>query len=90
MNSNICTICGYSKLREPPRDETRAPSWEICPCCGSESGYHDYQPSAVISNRKKWIENGAHWFDNRLKPKDWDLRDQLRGIGVDLDNFFDS
>lgn len=32
-----CPVCGYDKLEEPPEEQT----FEICPNCGVEFGYHD-------------------------------------------------
>jgi hypothetical protein len=87
MSNFICTICGYPNLDESPRDETGAPSFEICPSCGGEFGYNDATPEAEENYRRNWIQNGAQWLDSSLKPTDWNLRNQLLNIGVNLDEF---
>ncbi len=86
MQKFICNICGYPDLDEPPYDETGAPSFEICPCCGGEFGYHDATPEAKENYRKDWVQNGARWFTPDLKPAIWSLRDQLLNIGNNLDD----
>src|ERR1700722_1795355 len=40
-----CPVCGYAKLAEPPYDKTGCASFEICPSCGIEFGYHDASKS---------------------------------------------
>jgi hypothetical protein len=86
MDKYICPVCGYSKLSEPPYDLLNgAPSFNICPCCGCEFGYNDATPWAKENHRKKWIERGTPWFDPKYKPLDWNLREQLSRIGINLD-----
>jgi transcription elongation factor Elf1 len=84
MTKYTCLICGYSGLNYPPRDETGAPSYEICACCGVEFGYEDETILARQEYRKKWIEAGAKWFVPNLKPMNWNLKDQLANIGEDI------
>jgi hypothetical protein len=54
----ICNICGYPNLRLPPRDETGASHFNICPCCGCEFGYEDATPLAGITYRKNGSKMG--------------------------------
>jgi hypothetical protein len=88
MSNFTCSFCGFPDLDQPPFDETGAPSFEICPCCGGEFGYNDASQEAEKEYRRKWIQNGAQWFDSSLKPTDWKLRNQLLNIGINLDAFF--
>ncbi len=77
----ICPICGYDKLDEPPYGENGEPSFEICPCCGFEYGYDDFdQHYTFESYRANWLKKGAKWVDKDLKPNDWDLEKQLTNI----------
>jgi hypothetical protein len=46
-----CPVCGYAKLAEPPYDKTGCASFEICPSCGTEFGYHDASKSHAEPRR---------------------------------------
>ena len=86
----VCPSCGYPGLRESAWvsfDKRAGPSHEICPCCGVEFGYHDHLPSMAERYRRDWISRGAPWFRPDSRPPCWDLRTQLRGISVDLDDY---
>ena len=85
MQKFICNICGYPNLDRPSRDETGAPSFDICQCCGGEFGYNDASQEAEVNYRRNWVLNGAHWFDPSLEPMGWSLRDQLLNIDINLD-----
>ena len=59
------------------------PSYDVCPCCGFEYGNDDNPIGTVAGDsfeeyRKKWITNGAKWFDEKLKPANWNLEEQLK------------
>lgn len=82
----VCRICGFLN-KNSFYDEYRNPLYEICPCCGAESGYEDTTPSAVDNNRRKWIQEGSRWFHPELKPDNWDLEAQLLRIGVKLSDY---
>ena len=87
MQRYTCPVCGFSELDQPPwNPHTGAPGFDICPCCGCESGYDDATIQAKEKYRKEWIRQGAIWFEPKLKPDEWDLSEQLRRIGVDLDS----
>jgi len=80
---NKCPVCGYSGLHEQPFDDAGAPSYEICPCCRTEFGYHDAKtPHTVL--RQKWIANGSPWR-SRVKPAPpgWNPEEQLRSVTED-------
>ncbi|MBI2108481.1 hypothetical protein HYT54_05110 [Candidatus Woesearchaeota archaeon] len=86
----ICPICGYPDLGDSPlskvEDNKRvhsykegAPTYVICRCCGTQFGYDDDELSWE-ELRKKWIKNGAKWFREDKKPKNWDLNKQLANL----------
>lgn len=74
---HMCPVCGYPELDEPPFDEHGCPSFNICPCCGTEFGYDD----AIITHkqlRQKWLAKGAKWYSTVLTaPTDWTVTAQL-------------
>lgn len=39
MSGHVCPVCGWGRLEEPP--EGASQSFEICPSCGTEFGFHD-------------------------------------------------
>lgn len=97
----ICRVCGYRNQR-PFYDKMNLAKWEICPCCGGESGYEDSTSESAEVNRRRWIQKGAPWHAEEwaqkgmkvnvsdLKPNNWDLSTQLRNIGVDLQDYHDN
>lgn len=67
MKKYMCPICDYDKLEFPPRNH------EICPCCGTEFGFDDFDKSNS-QLREEWIRGGSLWWstavpDNRQKDK---------------------
>lgn len=81
---NICPVCGYDKLFEPPFDTYGYPSYEICPCCGFEFGFDDSNKKKTFEDyRKEWIANGFKFFSKERPPKKWNkeiMLQQLRNI----------
>lgn len=78
---NVCLVCGYLSLEEPPYDAGGSPSYEICPCCGFEFGFDDGSEGLSYDQyRENWIKGGAHWFTLSLKPANWNLEKQLKNI----------
>jgi hypothetical protein len=87
MGKYICPVCGYPDLEEPAWDiNTGSPSFDICPCCGCEYGYEDAKPEGKMRHLQKWVKSGANWFESDLKPANWNLREQLLRVNVDLDD----
>ena len=85
METYICPVCGYPELDQPAWDpNTGSPSFDICPSCGCEFGYHDATLEAKERYRRNWVQKGAPWFKPELKPLEWSLQNQLEQIGVDL------
>ncbi|BCG59454.1 hypothetical protein [Paenibacillus sp. URB8-2] len=81
MDTYICHVCGYPELNEPPWGiNGESSSFNICPCCGFEYGYDDCQLEAYEKNKQKWINSGAKWFDEDIKPGGWSIDTQLKNI----------
>lgn len=81
---HLCPVCGYDGLSDAPYDAEGNPSHEICSCCGFEFGYDDRsQGESFSAYRKKWLADGAEWFDPARKPENWSLKLQLKRIGVE-------
>lgn len=83
----ICPVCGFEGLLEPPYfGNTDAGSYEICPCCKFQFGYTGAALGKEFHEtyRKKWIIEGAKWFEDSKMPKDWSLEEQLEKIGIKL------
>jgi hypothetical protein len=73
---NMCPVCGYRGLEEPPAD------FVICPCCGTEFGYDDFGTSHE-DLRTQWIRAGARWFSDYTRPpRDWNPYAQLLNAGL--------
>jgi predicted RNA-binding Zn-ribbon protein involved in translation (DUF1610 family) len=76
----ICPVCGFPDLDEPPYDESKCASFDICPSCGTEYGYHDATRSHS-ELRREWVRNGMRWWSQSRKPsKGWDPELQLRQL----------
>jgi hypothetical protein len=73
-----CPVCGFDGLLEPAFDGSGCASFEICPSCGTEFGYHDARKSHQ-ELRRLWVASGAHWFSMSTNPPPgWDAEEQLR------------
>ena len=85
-NLNICPVCGFDKLGEPPyaHDKGSLPIFEICFCCGYQFGYDDTNLGLTFeAYRKKWINDGFSYHLEEDKPEGWDekmMQKQLRHI----------
>ena len=78
---NICRVCGfYFEDFQPWGSHGTDPTWDICPCCGTEFGYEDGTLQAVVNARKRWLDAGAPWFAERERPAEWSLERQLAQI----------
>jgi len=80
----VCIVCGFNELDLPQYTEEGGPMFNICSCCGFQSGYHDLDREITIEEyRQQWIDKGAKWtFPPR--PKDWDVKVQLQNINIEL------
>jgi hypothetical protein len=81
-NFKHCRICGLLQdENEFPwgKDGTTA-SFEDCYCCAVTFGYQDCFLKGIKSYREAWIKKGAVWQVPELKPDNWSLEEQLKGI----------
>ncbi|WP_276729934.1 hypothetical protein [Bacillus sp. (in: firmicutes)] len=76
---HTCPVCGFKGLTEPPYDHEGNHSHEICPCCGFQFGFDDYEmrredgsyldPSeSIAAYRKNWLAGGAVIFSPDCCP----------------------
>ena len=85
-----CPVCGFDHIEEEPW-LNNSPSYYICPSCGTEYGYDDYsinekdrlaKHKELLSN---WIKGGMEfWSQDDRKPTNWNPIQQLRNIGIKL------
>lgn len=81
-----CPVCGFEGLTEPPYDSSGCASFEICPSCGTEFGYHDAKKSHA-ELRRSWLEAGAAWHSKTITPpQNWDALKQLQAAGLKVDS----
>lgn len=52
VTTYLCPVCGYG-MEDPPSD------FNICPCCGTEFGYHDANTS-TNTLRAAWLRGGQN------------------------------
>ena len=77
----VCPICGYPEMTQPAYDEYDCCSWDICPSCGVEFGYHDATRSHETL-RQQWLEKGAEWYSAVTAPPwNWNPQAQLEAAG---------
>lgn len=79
MKRYICRVCGYDNSPDEFWEDDN-PTYVICPCCGCESGNEDYTIESVKEYRQKWLDKKTVWFENKLKPDNWVLSEQLEKI----------
>lgn len=78
-----CAVCGFDELEWPQYLENGEPNFTICDCCGFQSGYDDLDQGLTFAEfRERWIKQGAIWMNPNKKPTNWDLRLQLKNIGI--------
>ena len=82
-----CPVCGYPLDFSPWNGNL--PSDEICPCCGTQFGYHDFaggeldkRPAKHSELRRRWIAAGMRWSDSLGKPPNWNPQKQLLDAGI--------
>ncbi|MEK8129908.1 hypothetical protein WMW72_18555 [Paenibacillus filicis] len=68
-------------MNKPQYLESGAPNFNVCPCCGFQSGYDDLvHGKSVDTYRAMWLKEGAPWLNEKKKPVDWNLDKQLMNI----------
>lgn len=75
-----CRVCGLVQDEPPWGEDGTVASFNICECCGTEFGYDDATPHAVVQTRARWLAAGAKWFQPKLRPASWDIKRQLADI----------
>lgn len=81
-----CRICGLLQDEKPWGDDEKSPIFETCDCCGVEFGYEDETTDSIDDFREHWLKQGAKWYTPKAKPKEWNVNDQLKTIGIHLDD----
>lgn len=88
VSSRGCPVCGYPDF--DALDEVGCTTFDICPCCGVESGY-EYGPDVVAKHleelRRHWfVEESARWWSTTTPaPAGWDACAQLDKAGLPVD-----
>jgi hypothetical protein len=72
-----CRVCGLAQASPPWGEDGQTPLFEHCPCCGVEWGYQDATPLGARRFRESWIRKGARWDRPDLRPRDWNLQQQI-------------
>lgn len=87
MTKQGCPICGFSDV--VAFDEFNCTTFEICACCGSESGYEYHQhstPEHLNHIRREWvIEKNCKWWGNKKSiPENWCPKKQMELAGIEI------
>lgn len=73
----MCPICGYEGLAESAYDLAGCASFEICPFCGNQYGYHDSKLTHR-DLRARWMTGGFKWHSAVIShPEGWNPERQL-------------
>lgn len=76
MHYHVCPVCAYPYMLDPPVETN------ICPCCGTEFGFDDFDRSHE-QLRTEWLGRGAPWFSHATPPPIlWDPIKQLAVAGL--------
>jgi len=86
MNKQGCPICGFNDITV--LDDFNCTTFEICECCGSESGleYDQHSTSELLAKvRREWVvENKCEWWgDKDSIPDNWNPIKQMELAGID-------
>ena len=77
---NICPVCNFPGLTEPPRGKSGGGSFEICPSCGFQFGVSDDDRGFTCDEwRENWIKQGSKWSSQTKPPANWNAAEQLAG-----------
>jgi hypothetical protein len=94
----MCPCCGFSGLKGKAYESIPAgvvvrggtppysvyfgmPSYEVCPCCGYEFGFDDEPGTADPQSFEQYLFE-CRWLDERRRPVDWSIANQLRGCAI--------
>ena len=82
----ICHVCGCDKLTEAPYDSSGIGTWEMCPCCGFESGMFCENSKSIdvfSKARADWIKKGAPWTSPLIPSENnWNYKEQLKNLST--------
>ncbi|MFM5746709.1 hypothetical protein [Aeromonas caviae] len=87
MKSEGCPICGFTDITV--LDESNCTTFDICACCGAESGF-DYDqhstPEHFSKIRHQWVEtkNCVWWGNKKLTPLNWDPKKQMALANIEM------
>jgi hypothetical protein len=89
MATNRCPVCGFEF---PPGSraayDSDGGSFDICPCCGFQYGVTDgIRHETHDSWREKWVRAGAEIRHPSEASAGWSAADQLKNIGIDLNEY---
>ena len=83
--SKLCPVCGYQL--DCPAWSDDLPSFEICPCCGTQFGYDDFCGGDADARRnwwrqarRDWVANGMQWWSDNPPPDRCDAASQVAQI----------
>ena len=75
---HTCPVCGYPKLKDPPRTRGGGGSYEICPSCGFQFGVSDDDRKHSYEQwRAQWQAAGMKWSSQQKAPRGWEPAAQL-------------
>ena len=87
MNRVGCPVCGYKELTA--LDDFNCTTFEICECCGSESGVEYDQNSSLshlLNIRREWVlvAKCSWWGDKESMPINWHPYSQMELAGLEI------
>lgn len=85
-DTSYCIVCGYPEFASFKDGLT---TFEICPCCGCQSGYSYSAPDQhahLNKLRTDWLYDvaGNWWSPVDARPKGWSARDQLKAANLPI------
>lgn len=75
-----CRVCGLGQHEAPWGADGVTPTFDSCPCCGTQFGCQDGTVRAARSARRWWLQTGGHWDEPGDRPPVWRLERQLTRI----------
>lgn len=87
MNKQGCPICGFADITV--LDDFNCTTFEICECCGSESGAEfdlHSTPEHLAKIRRKWVkqDNCKWWGNKKLIPPNWTPKEQMELANIEI------
>jgi len=79
----LCRVCGLEQAHPPWGEDGLSPTYDYCPCCGTEFGYQDSSLAGVVKQRERWLAADARWAEPDVMPAEWDLGAQIRAIPLE-------